>query len=188
MANAEALEETHLMALSKEQFEPILKEYPGVTVAFMKEMSVWLTRSRGILEEEARQQYLAPRASLFDFVLIIGISVVIALLFNHSNPNGISLFPKFPDKRTISGISAAQAMEEMKSGDTLVVDAGPEGAFQRNHIHGAISVPFSLSDILYEATFGGEEKGKRVIVYGEVSASPMIGCWRISSSIKGLRM
>jgi CRP-like cAMP-binding protein len=172
MANVEAMEETHLMVLSKEEFERILKEYPDVTVGFMKEMAGWLMKSRSVLEEEARQQYLAPRASFFDFVLIIGISVVIALLFNHSNPNGISLYPKFPDKKTISGISAAQAMEEMKSGDTLVVDAGPEGTFQRNHIHGAISVPFSLSDILYEATFGGEEKGKRVIVYGGSFSKP----------------
>ena len=37
---------------------------------------------------------------------------------------------------------------------------------QRKHIQGAISVPLSLSDILYEVTFGGEEKRKKVIVYG----------------------
>ena len=63
-------------------------------------------------------------------------------------------------------ISAAQAMEEMKKGDTLIVDAGPEGFYQKKHIQGAISVPLALSDILYEVTFGGEEKAKKVIVYG----------------------
>jgi rhodanese-related sulfurtransferase len=172
MANIEAIEETHLMVLSKEEFERILREYPGVTVAFMKEMSGWLMKSRSIVEEEVRQQYLAPRASWFDFVLIIGVSLVIALLFNHSNPNGVPLYPKFPDKKAIAGISPTKAMEEMKNGDTLIVDAGPEGSYQRNHIRGAISVPFALSDILYDATFGAEEKGKKVIVYGGTFSKP----------------
>ena len=172
MANAEAMEETRLMALSKEQFELVLKEYPGVTVAFMKEMSAWLVRTRRVVEEEVRQRYLAPRASWSDFVLIIGVSLVIALLFNHSNPNGISLYQKSPDRKAIPGISAAQAMDDIKNGNTLVVDAGPEGTFQRNHIRGAVSVPFSLSDILFEATFGGDEKGKKVIVYGGTFSKP----------------
>jgi len=58
------------------------------------------------------------------------------------------------------------AMEEIKKGDVLIVDAGPEGFYQRKHIQGAISVPLSLFDILYGVTFGGEERTKKVIVYG----------------------
>ena len=47
-----------------------------------------------------------------------------------------------------------------------MVDAGPEGSYQKSHIQGAINVHLSLSDILYEVSFGGEEKAKKVIVYG----------------------
>jgi len=54
----------------------------------------------------------------------------------------------------------------MKTGDTLIVDARPEGLYQRKHIQGAINVPLSFFDILYEEIFGGEEKAKKVIVYG----------------------
>ena len=36
----------------------------------------------------------------------------------------------------------------------------------KEHIEGAISVPLSLFDILYEVTFGGDQKAKKVIVYG----------------------
>ena len=57
-------------------------------------------------------------------------------------------------------------MEEMKKGDALIVDAGPEGFYQKKHIQGAISVPLSLFDILYEVRFGEVEKVKKVIVYG----------------------
>jgi CRP-like cAMP-binding protein len=165
-ANVEAIEETHLMVLSKEQFERILKDFPNISLAFVKQMSQWLLRDERIIEKEARQQYLAPKVSWFDFVLIVGVSIVLALVFNQSNPNGIAVFPKSPDRKAIPVISAAQAMEEMKKGDTLIVDAGPEGFYQKKHIQGAISVPLALSDILYEVTFGGEEKAKKVIVYG----------------------
>jgi CRP-like cAMP-binding protein/rhodanese-related sulfurtransferase len=165
-ANVEALEETHLMVLSREQFERILRDFPHISRAFLKQMSERILRDEKIIEKEIRRQHLAPRASWLDFVMIIGVSIVLAIVFNKSNPNGIPLFPNPPDRKAIPEISAVSAMEEVKKGNTMVVDAGPEGFFQRKHIQGAISVPLSLSDLLYEETFGGEEKRKQVIVYG----------------------
>jgi rhodanese-related sulfurtransferase len=165
-ANVETMEETHLMVLSKEQFESILKDFPGISLAFMKQMSGSLMKANKFIEKKALQQRLVPRTAWFHFVLIIGVSIVLALMFNRSNPNGIPLFPKSPDRKTIPEISATQAREEMKKGKVLIVDAGPEGFYQSKHIQGAISVPLSLFDILYEVTFGEEEKVKKVIVYG----------------------
>ncbi len=190
-ANVEAVEETRLMVLSKEQFERILKDFPDITLAFVKQMSGWLLRDEKIIEKEVRQQYLAPRVSWFDFVLIIGVSVLLGLMFNQTNPNGIALFPKPPDRKAIPVISAAQAMEEMKNGETLMVDAGPEGSYQRKHIQGAISVPLSLSDILYEVSLGGEEKAKKVIVYG--GAFSKLYDWELAEKLilrgrKGVRV
>jgi CRP-like cAMP-binding protein len=165
-ANVEALEETHLMVLSREQFERILRDYPHISRAFLKQMSHRILRDEKIIETEIRQQHLAPPVSWFDFLLIIGVAVILALVFNQSNPNGIPLFAKSPDRKAIPTISARQAAQELKKGDTLLVDAGPEGFYQRKHIQGAINVPLSLSDILYEVTFGGEARAKKVIVYG----------------------
>lgn len=165
-ANVEAIEDTRLMVLSKEQFERILKDFPDITLAFVKQMSGWLLRDEKIIEKEAQLLHGAPRLSLFDFVLLIGVSLILAFLFNASNPSGISPFPFTPDSKDISTISAAQAMEEAKKGDTVIVDAGPEGFYQRKHIRGAVNVPLALSDILYEVTFQDEQKGKKVIVYG----------------------
>ena len=129
-ASVEAMEETHLMVLSKEQFERILR-ISGISLAFVKQMSGWLLRSDRIIEKEVQQQYLAPRVSWFDFALIVGVSVVLALVFNQSNPNGIPLYPKSPDRKAIPEISAVQAMEQMTTGDTLIVDAGPEGFYAK---------------------------------------------------------
>ncbi len=165
-ANVETIEETRLMVLSRDQFEHILKDVPGLTLAFVKQMSGWLLRDELVIEKEAQLQRQAPRLSPFDFILLIGVSLVIAFLFNGSNPNGISLLPTLPDRKAISPISAAQAMEEIKKGGTVMVDAGPEGFYQRKHVQGAINVPLALSDILYEVTFQEDQKGKKVIVYG----------------------
>ena len=43
-ANVEALEETCISVLSKEQFDLILKDYPRIAVSFVKQMSGWLLK------------------------------------------------------------------------------------------------------------------------------------------------
>ena len=54
-------------------------------------MSQWLLRDAKIIEKEVRQQYLAPRLSWFDFLLVIGVSVILTIVFNRANPSGIDL-------------------------------------------------------------------------------------------------
>ena len=186
-ANVETIEETRLMVLSREQFEHILKDVPGLTLSFVKQMSGWLLRDEKVIEKEAQLQRQAPRLSPFDFVLLIGVSLIIAFLFNGSNPNGISPLPSLPDRKAISTISPADAMENLKKGDTVVVDAGPEGFYQRKHIRGAVNVPLALSDILYEVTFQDDQKGKKVIVYGGTFSKRYD--WELASKLlrKGLK-
>ena len=123
--NVEAMEETHLMVFSKEQFESILKDFPDISLAFVKQMSRWLMRANKVIEKEALRKRRPPRAAWFHFVLIIGVSVLLALLFNQSNPNRIPLFPKSPDRKAIPLISAAQAMEEIKDGRHTHCGCGP---------------------------------------------------------------
>jgi rhodanese-related sulfurtransferase len=172
-ANVETLEETRLMVLSKEQFERILKDYPNLSLGFVKKMSGWLLRDEKLIEKEAQQQYRAPRMSWFDFVLIIGVSLILMYVFNQSNPNGIPLFPKLPDKKSISVIPPAAAVEEMKKGEAIMIDAGPANFYEEKHIKGAINMPLALFDIVYMMTFSGEEeKEKKIIVYGGTISKP----------------
>jgi rhodanese-related sulfurtransferase len=172
-ANVETMEETRFMVLSKEQFERILKDFPNLSLAFVKQMSGWLLRDEKTIEKEVQQQYQAPRMSWFDFVLIIGVSLILMFVFNQSNPNGIPLFPKPPDKKSISTITPAAAMEEVKQGKAIMIDAGPANFYEQEHIKGAINMPLSLFDIVYMMTFSGdEEKGKEIIVYGGTISRP----------------
>lgn len=165
-ANVEAVEETHLMVLSKEQFERILKDFPGITLAFVKQVSGRLLEADGVIEKEAQQQHQASQLSWLDVVLLVGVSLILAIVFNRSNPNGIPLLPDLPDRKAIHQISATQTMEEVKKGGALLVDAGPELFYEKKHIKGAVSLPLALFDLVYSAAFAGEEKNKEVIVYG----------------------
>jgi light-regulated signal transduction histidine kinase (bacteriophytochrome) len=51
-ANVETMEEAHLMVLSKEQFELILRDFPNVSLTFVKQMSEWLMRADRTIEAE----------------------------------------------------------------------------------------------------------------------------------------
>jgi rhodanese-related sulfurtransferase len=171
-ANVEALEEARLVVLSKEQFDRILKDYPDLSLAFVKQMSRWLLRDEKLIEREAQQAYRAPRLAWFDFPLLIGVSLVLAIVFNQSNPNGIPLFPKFPDRKSIPSISPSSAMEELKRGQAIIVDAGPANFYEQRHIKGAVNIPLSLFDILYMMTLAGEDKKEMVIIYGSTISKP----------------
>ena len=97
-ASVEALEETHLMALSKDQFERILKDSPDISLAFVHKMSEWLLKADATIEKEARQQHLADQASWFHFVLILGVSIILAC-FQPVEPERDTLVRGNPSKR-----------------------------------------------------------------------------------------
>jgi len=166
-ADIEALEETHLMILSKGQFDRILRDFPDISKMFVKEMKRWLLRDDERLDKEARKAYKASRMSWVDFCLLIVITIVLAVVFNSTNPNGIPLFPEFPDRSSIPMLSPSAAMEEIQHGKTLILDAMPANFYQQRHIGGAVNIPLELFDIVYLMAFGEEDKEKKIVVYGE---------------------
>jgi rhodanese-related sulfurtransferase len=169
-ANVESLVETRLVVLSKEQFERILRDHPDISRSFVREMRNWLLKDQEIIEEEAEAVVRASRMSWFDFVLVIGVSVLLAITFNLSNPNGIPLVPDRPD--AVASISASAAMEDYQHAQALIVDAMPNNFYQKRHIMGAINVPPALFDIMYLVSFSEEEKDKHIVVYGNTISRP----------------
>jgi CRP-like cAMP-binding protein len=165
-ASVETLEETQALVLTKEQFERVLKSHPEVSLTFIKQLSGWLKRDEQALETEARRMATPPRMSWFDFVLLIGISVLLSLVFNASNPNGIPYFQELPSKAAIPSITLSAAVEEYKQGHTVFVDAMAAGFYKKRHIKGAVNMPLALFDIVYLMTFDEEDKTKKIIVYG----------------------
>jgi len=166
-ASVETLEETQALVLTKEQFERVLKSHPEVSLTFIKQLSGWLKRDEQALETEARRMSTPPRMSWFDFVLLIGISVLLAIVFNEANPNRISYFQDLPSKADIPSITLSAAVEEYKQGHTVFVDAMPASFYKKQHIKGALNMPLALFDIVYVMTFDEEDKTKKIIVYGK---------------------
>ena len=137
-----------------------------MSLTFIKQLSGWLKRDEQALETEARRMATPPRMSWFDFVLLIGISILLSLVFNASNPNGIPYFQELPSKAAIPSITLSAAVEEYKQGHTVFVDAMAAGFYKKRHIKGAVNMPLALFDIVYLMTFDEEDKTKKIIVYG----------------------
>ena len=165
-ADVEALVETHLMVLSKNQLDQIMRDFPDISKVFAREMRRWLFNDEKRLEIQAREVQKSLRITWFDYFLVVAVSLVLAAIFNYSNPNGIPLFPKFPDRKAVPAISPAAALEELRRSETLFLDARPAGFYKERHIQGAVNVPLSLFDIVYLMTFAKVEKDKKIIIYG----------------------
>lgn len=165
-ASVETLEESRLMVLSKEQFDRVLKSHPDLSLSFIKQLSGWLKRDEQALETEAKRMSEPPKMAWFDFVILIGISMLFAFVFNQSNPNGVPLFPKMPSREAIPAVNLSTAAEELKKGDTLFVDAITANFYDKKHIKGAINMPLALFDLVYMMTLAEENKSRKIIVYG----------------------
>jgi rhodanese-related sulfurtransferase len=165
-ASVETLDETRALVLTKEQFDQVLKSHPEVSLTFIKQLSGWLKRDEQALETEARRLVAPPSMSWFDFALLIGVSILFALVFNQTNPNRIPLFQTLPSKEAVATVSLSAAAEEYKKGDTVFLDAMPANFYEKEHIRGAVNMPLPLFEIVYMMTFGEEDKSKKIIVYG----------------------
>ena len=98
-ADVETRGETHLMVLSKEQLDQILRDFPDISKVFAREMRRWLFTDEKRLEIQAREVQKSQRMTWFDFFLVIAVSVILATIFNYSNPNGYPSFSRIPQKK-----------------------------------------------------------------------------------------
>lgn len=171
-ASVETLSESRLLYLTKEQFDRLLEDCPVVARKFMKDMRGWLVKDQEIIGEGADAVISASRLSWVDFALVLGISILLALSFNHTNPNGIPLFPPAPDRSAFAMVGVTEAMEKQKAGKVLIVDAMPANFYQKRHIKGAVNMPMALFDIVFLMNFSEDDKEREVLVYGNSISRP----------------
>ena len=161
---AESVSETSAKAGLKEV--DALQQYSEVLFRKLVQKTARLEKAEADLKE------IPSGVSVFDFLIILGVSILVAVMFNISNPNGIPLFPAWPNSDSIPSISAHDAIEELRGGQTLMVDAMPSNFFQKQHIKGAISMPLAIFDIVYLINFSEEDKDRKIIVYGNSFSRP----------------
>jgi CRP-like cAMP-binding protein/rhodanese-related sulfurtransferase len=165
-ANVAALEDVDLTVLAKVHFDRILRNYPEVSLTLIMQMASWLIKNDQMLEMEISRQYQPAKLSILDFVLIIGISLLCALVFNGSNPNSVALFPRIALHADISYIDPEAAVQKHAAASAVFVDARPTEFFDQRHIDGAVNIPLSVFDIMYMMTLQADDKTRPVIVYG----------------------
>lgn len=166
-ANVAALEDLELTVLAKVHFDRILRNYPEVSLTLIMQMASWLIKNDQMLEMEKSRQYQLAKLSILDFVLIIGISLLCALVFNGSNPNGVALFPRITLHSDISYIDPDVAFQKHAAASAVFVDARPSNFFDQSHIADAVNIPLSVFDIMYMMTLQADDKTRPVIVYGK---------------------
>jgi rhodanese-related sulfurtransferase len=147
-----------------------MNKHPEVAAVIGKRVSQWLSTAGNLIESRIDSQreslHEMNRLKCVDFVLIIGLSIVCALVFNLSNPKGIPLFPKSFSDEAISGIKPSEALEEQREGKAILIDARPYESFEQEHMAGALSLPLSVFDFMYDLNLGRIDKSKKIIIYG----------------------
>jgi len=165
-ASVETIEETYLTVVPKDRFEQVLKDYPQISMKFINQMSGWLLRDEERLMEEKQRQTEKQGLLLVDYIIIVSLSLLFAIIYNKSNPNGINLIPDlFPDE-VIQQIKPSAEMAKTETEEYLLIDARPANFFNERHIEGALNMPYALFDIMYLMFTPKINNAKHVIVYG----------------------
>jgi putative oxidoreductase len=168
-ASVEAIEESRLIKISKEEFDRLLDENPRLARHIINQLSQWLVAGDRRLETETVHQVKLRQVSWFDYVLILGLSLVFAVVFNLYNDNQIPLVPQLRDG--VPTISMNKAVEYVQNNGALFVDARKSNFFDQRHIKGALNLPvifFDLQFPMFQFMLTQMEgaKEKPIIVYG----------------------
>jgi rhodanese-related sulfurtransferase len=105
------------------------------------------------------------RKILSEILLILGISLITALIVNHLSPRGIALFGEWDTSRGLINakpnlnefmeiVEIADVQEAKKIYDSkkaVFVDARSDDLYKQGHIKGALSLPLSrFADLIHE--------------------------------------
>ena len=173
-ASVEAVTETSLIRVSKEEFDWVLDHNPQLARSIIQQLSHWLVAGDHRLEKEVVHQVHLRKISWFDYALLLGLSLILAVGFNFSNPNRVPLVQGWGEEDTVPRIEPNKALElvraqaRAKPGEeaVLIIDARPANFFNQKRIKGAKNLPLPLFDFLYLMQFSQVPKEKPLIVYG----------------------
>jgi rhodanese-related sulfurtransferase len=162
----EALEETHLTVISKDEFDRILKDYPLVSRQLVEQLSAWILTGDLKLEREVERRFRVPGLSWVDLIIILGLSLLFGIFFNLSNPSGVKLIPESWSEEALPIVAPSEAVAKYVEGTSLFVDARPPNFFKQEHIRGAINLPLALFDIMYMMGLSQLSRDKEIVIYG----------------------
>jgi len=169
-ASVETVEESRIVKVSKTEFDHLLDHNPQLARHIINQLSQWLITGDRRLESETVHQVKLRQISWFDYVLMIGLSIVMALVVNIYNDNKIPLIQDW-GKGAVPEISLQKALEDYQKNTAIFVDARKSAFYNQEHIKGSTNLPLILVDLffpLFKFTVAQMEgaKDKTIIVYG----------------------
>ena len=148
-ATVEAVEDSVLLEISKEEFDTVLDQNPKLARRLIRSLAQWLVEGDKRLEKETVHQVKLRQISWFDYALILGLSLVLALVFNLYNDNQIPLFNVMGDLEGVEEISLPKALKLYQKKEAVFVDARKNNFYDQRHIEGALNLPVLFFDLQY---------------------------------------
>jgi putative oxidoreductase len=170
-ASVEAMEDAKLIKVSKEEFDRLLDHNPQLARHIIQQLAGWLVAGDQRVEAEVVHQVKLRQVSWFDFVLMMGLSLVLSLVVNIYNDNRIPLIHGWGEANQIPAISLSQARELYDKHQAIFVDARKSAFYSQEHIKDAQNLPEILFDLMYPMfnftlTQTPGDKDKTLVVYG----------------------
>lgn len=148
-ASVEAMEESDLLEISKQEFDSVLDQNPKLAREIIYKLSQWLVDGDQRLEKETVHQVKMRHISWFDYLLILGLSLVLALVFNLYNDNQIPLVYGAGPVPGVETISVQEAVQLYRQDQAVFVDARKSNFYEQAHIKGAMNLPVVFFDLQY---------------------------------------
>ena len=169
-ASVEAVEDSRLVKVSKEEFDRLLDQNPQLARHIIQQLANWLVAGDRRLETEVVHQVKMRQISWFDYLLMIGLSIVLGLVFNIYNDNRLPLIHDWGLK-AVPQITVGQALQDYRDNKAIFVDARKSAFFEKEHIKGSQNLPVVLFDLMYpmfQFTLDhmAGAKDKTLVVYG----------------------
>jgi|UniRef100_A0A7C5EN07 putative oxidoreductase len=174
-ASVEAVEDSVLIQVSKEEFDAVLDQNPQLARKLIHTLATWLVDGDRRLEQETVHQVKLRQISWFDYLLMVGLSVILALVFNLYNDNSIPLVHGWGEKDGVQEISPDQALELYRQQKAVFVDARKNNFYDQRHIKGAENLPLLFFDLqfpMFQFILQQKQVGPDtpIIVYGGSSS------------------
>ncbi len=172
-ASVEAVEDSYLFQISKQEFDFVLDNNPQLARHIIQQLAHWLVTGDRRLERQVVHQARFRQISWFDYALMLGLSIVFALVFNLYNDNQIPLIQTWDKKDAVTEISLTEARKMYQQNEAVFVDARKNSFYEKQHIKGSLNLPVVFFDLMYpmfQYTLAQTEKAKDkpLIAYGGI--------------------
>ncbi len=148
-ASVEAVEDSHLFQVTKQEFDRVLDHNPQLARHIIQQLSHWLVTGDRRLEREVVHQVKLRQISWFDYLLMVGLSIVFALVFNLYNDNQIPLVHGWGEKDAVAEVSLTQALAAYRNNQAIFVDARKNSFYEQRHVKDALNLPVVFFDLMY---------------------------------------